>query len=185
MESQGCLGGVTVQESVPPPLFVMVSDCGLTVPPATAENAKLIALTCIEGTAIVTLMGMLTGLPATGRPLTASVAVIITVVVEEPLARPVALTTTLEDAVAPAARFAPDGGESEIQEGASLASVADQLSGLPPVLFRLIGDDVVPGTLIVILEGVVTSTGGPGGVSINFTTTVCVPAEELKVRVPV
>jgi len=113
------------------------------------------------------------------------VAVIITLVVYDPLVAALAFTTTWQEAIAPAARLEPDAGESETQDGVLPGSVADQLSGLPPVLFRLIDDDVVPGTLSAILEGVVTSTGAPGGLSTNVMRTVCVPAEELKARVPV
>ena len=112
-------------------------------------------------------------------------AVIITLVVYDPLVAALAFTITLQETMEPAARLEPDASESETQDGALLANVADQLSGLPPVLFSLIDDDVIPGTLSAILEGVVTNTGAPGGLSTNVTRTVCVPAEELKVRVPV
>jgi hypothetical protein len=72
------------------------------------------------------------------------------------------LTTTLKETGAPAATLEPDVAESETKAGAPLCSTADQLSALPPVLVRLTADEVAAGTLMVILEVVVPSTGGGG-----------------------
>jgi hypothetical protein len=95
-----------------------------------------VVFTCIEGGAIVIVTGTTTGLPAIGRPLAAFVAVIVTLVEYDLSDTPLALTTTLKDVFAPAARLEPDAGESETQVGVPLCSATDQLSGLPPVLVR-------------------------------------------------
>jgi hypothetical protein len=66
----------------------------------------------------------------------------------------------LKEAIAPPTRLELGGAESETKAGASLGNVADQLSGIPPVFAILIGDEMVPGTLIAIAAGEVTSDGG-------------------------
>ena len=142
-------------------------------------------LTCMDGAAMIIVTGILIGLPVTTWPAVVLVAETVTVVLYVLLATPVGFSTTLKGACTPTARLEPDAGESEIHAGVPLAKVAVQLSGLPPVLLISMGDDVVPGTLMVILEGATTKTGGPGGLSTNLTITASVPAEELKVSVPV
>src|SRR5579875_3984456 len=80
--SQAVEGVPTVHCKPSPPMLVMptVCDAGL-LPPAIALKLSVVVLSCMAGAATLMVMGIVTGLFATGLPVTESVAVIATLVV--------------------------------------------------------------------------------------------------------
>jgi hypothetical protein len=67
--------------SVPPPPLVIVIGCAAGLLPAFVEYVRLVVLTCMVGGATVTFIATVVGLPLTAAPVTASVAVSVTLIV--------------------------------------------------------------------------------------------------------
>jgi len=113
------------------------------------------------------------GLPATGLPVSGSIALTITLVVnDEPPGTPVALTMTFTEAFAPAARSVPASAESETKDGAPEASAAVQFRCSPPEFPMVKGWDVVPVITLKVSEpGLTVRVGGASTFSV--TPTVC------------
>jgi hypothetical protein len=108
--------------------------CAAGFVPAVVVNDRLFALSDICGCAMLMVIGTVDGLPATASLVIGSIALIITLVVnDEPPDTPVALTITLTFALVPAARFVPAPAESETKLGALASSTAVQFNGSPPV----------------------------------------------------
>src|SRR5258708_29340342 len=123
------------------------------------------------GVGILIVSDTIAGLPGTVRPVAGSMALTITLVVnDEPAGTPVASTFTSILVLVPAARFVPALCESETKRGACLARAAVQFNVPPPVLLMLICWD--PAAVVVKeRSGPAVSPGGDP--TFNVTPTVC------------
>ncbi len=80
--NHGREGVPTVHVNVPPPVLLTLMLCGAgLLPPAVVVKVRFVALNCIAGGAIVIVMLIVDGLPATALPVSGSIAVTVTLVV--------------------------------------------------------------------------------------------------------
>lgn len=100
-------------------------------------------LTCMVGGATETVIATVVGLPLTGAPETASVAVSVTLIVYEPLTTFGVFATIFIDVFVPAASV-PVVAESERKDGVPLSVVALQFNVPPPEFPITTGCEMTP-----------------------------------------